>query len=125
MLSNLSPQVSHHRPRQLFGLVGLLFIGLVVFSFNVEPTVDQSGRLVINSATAKALVSKSWKFDHERDSNNYGLNAWQCSTAFPSLYQAIEKTINSLNGTRITYEDTVGGNHWSETRVMLYGNQVR
>jgi hypothetical protein len=106
--------------RHLSWVTAVVCTGLVLFLWSSQPLADGVGPY----AVATALSPKTWIFDHRRDSNNYGLSSEQCASAFPSLYNAIERSITALNGTKIAYADTVGGNHWSETRVMIYDNQV-
>ncbi|OAX79888.1 hypothetical protein ACJ72_05791 [Emergomyces africanus] len=46
-----------------------------------------------------------WKFEPERDGDNYGLSRAQCQQAFPKLYIEIEKAVVARRGNNITFEE--------------------
>jgi hypothetical protein len=73
-------------------------------------------------------TKEAWKFDPAKDSANYGLDEEQCNSAFPDMYQEIErakKWRETSGHGNITYEDLdLGWREFGVLRAMIYERQV-
>lgn len=64
------------------------------------------------------VANASWEFIVERDGDNYSLTDEQCQTAFPLLFEEIEKSVAGRRSDPITFEEL---NSRSVKRSMVRG----
>lgn len=95
------------------------FVALVLISFvtlhgtdsgeNIRTVLGKGGPSKSSPTTKPSILSppltEEWKFDVNRDGDNYGLTDHQCDSAFPKLFVEIEKSVALRKDNHITFEE--------------------
>lgn len=119
----------------LFGAIGAL---LLLFSTTGGPSFVQEQYHRYHAASPKGLplshsqshawqTQREWIYNYPRDARNYGLSQDQCSSAFPDLFDEIERAVSwrKKKGIPISGQDLDSG--WRGdgfVRAMIYDNQL-
>ena len=111
----LAQTTDRNRNIQIFLFAGLLIILLLTFSLEWRTGESKASVHGQKHSAAKFLphivnpfqgvTTDSWKFDVDRDGDNYGLSHSQCSTAFPKLYGDIDDMVSRRKTSHVAKED--------------------
>jgi hypothetical protein len=82
-----------HSKRRI--LLSLTFSLIFVFSFfQLRYAADQVVFVPPLTTNHEVVIDKKWSWDPQRDRDNHSLSSEQCSSAFPLLYQEINRAQN-------------------------------
>jgi hypothetical protein len=89
------------------------------------PSVNQNKSEDTQGTSDTPETLHDWSFE-QKDATNYGLNEWQCDSAFPGLYKEIERAVDYRRKVgHVTLGDVdISWKKDGLVRAMIYDRQV-
>lgn len=147
----LTPQTAMHHPAFWKALSAVLFVILLIQLISLRSLSEVPERIFHNktppegptpveatpsvdkeSVTEQHLeptaqpTAPSWTYEYERDRNNHGLSTEQCDSAFPELYNEIDRAVEHWKDRKITPAsiELPRGNDGG-VRILIHDQQLR
>lgn len=118
----------------------LIFFSTVLFIFPEAALVSPissfltSVQRIWRPMEGHGLPVRNWTFQADQDARNYALNEEQCLSAFPGLFDDIERSVQGRQGNPITFKELDGAIETLRTyrdyerggwlRLLIYDSQV-